>query len=90
MQTIQLQVKDGYTQNILDMLGSVKDIMLEKIEVKKDPNLEYDAYFYERKAHLDKTIEAVDNGTMKMYEQDEYDEEMDSFMKTLESKYANT
>ena len=90
MQTIQLQVKDGYTQNILDMLGSVKDIMLEKIELQQDSNLEHDAYFYERKAHLDKTIASVEDGSMKMYEQDEYDEEMDSFMETLESKYANS
>ena len=82
MQTIQLQVKDGYTQNILDMLGSVKDIMLENIEVKKDPNLEYDAYFYERKAHLDKTIKAVDNGTMKMYD---FNESMDDLIAELES-----
>lgn len=89
MQTIKLEVKDGYTQNILDMLGSVKDIMLEKIEVQKDSNLEYDPYFYERKKHLDETIKAVDDGSMQMYNQDEYDEEMDSFMKDLESKYAN-
>jgi len=90
MQTIQLQVKDGYTQNILDMLGSVKDIMLEKIELQQDPNLEYDPYFYERKAHLDKTIAAVDDGSMKMYDQDEYDQEMNLFMKDLESKYADS
>ncbi len=82
MQTIQLQVKDGYTQNILDMLGSVKDIMLEKIEVKQDPNLEYDTYFYERKAELDKTIEAVDNGSMKMYD---FNESMDELIAELES-----
>jgi hypothetical protein len=90
MQTIELQVKDGYTQNILDMLESVKGTMLQKIEVKKDPNLEYDPYFYERKAQLDKTIKAVDDGSMKMYNQDEYDEEMDSFMKDLELKYAHS
>ncbi len=89
MQTIQLQVKDGYTQNILDMLGSVKDIMLEKIEVKQDPNLEYDAYFYERKAHLDKTIEAVDNGTMKMYDSQEWESEMLDLDKEIEAVNAN-
>ena len=89
MQTIELHVKDGYTQNILDMLESVKDIMLEKIEVQKDPNLEYDPYFYERKEQLDKTIESVDDGTMKMYDQDVYDNDMDSFMEDLELKYAN-
>jgi hypothetical protein len=40
MQTIQLQVKDDYMQNVLDMLKSVKDVMIESIEVQKDKNLE--------------------------------------------------
>jgi hypothetical protein len=40
MQTIQLQVKDDYVQNVLDMLKSVKDVMIESIEVQKDKNLE--------------------------------------------------
>jgi hypothetical protein len=89
MQTIQLQVKDGYTQNILDMLGSVKDIMLEKIELKQDPNLEYDTYFYERKVELDKTIEAVDNGSMKMYDSQEWENEMLDLDKEIEAVNAN-
>lgn len=89
MQTIQLQVKDGYTQNILDMLGSVKDIMLEKIELQKDPNLERDAYFYERKAHLDETLASVANGTMKMYEQDEWEVEMIELDKEIDSLNAS-
>lgn len=82
MQTIQLQVKDGYTQNILDMLGSVKDIMLEKIEVQNDPNLDKDPYYYERKIQLDKTIKSVDNGTMKMYD---FNQSMDKLIAELES-----
>ena len=59
------------------------------IEVVDDPNLKLDPYFYERKASLDKTIEAVDNGTMKMIGQEEYDKEMDIFMNELEKKYVN-
>lgn len=33
MQTSELQVKDGYLQNILDMLESVKGVMLEKVDI---------------------------------------------------------
>ena len=40
MQTIQLQVKDAYTQNILDMLGSIKDIMIDSIEITKEKKKE--------------------------------------------------
>ncbi len=38
------------------------------IEIVDDPNLKLDPYFYERKASLDKTIKAIDDGTMKMYD----------------------
>jgi len=89
MQTIQLQVKDNYAQNILEILKNLQGVMIESVELQKDKNLEYDPYFYERKAQLEKTIEAVDNGTMKMYSQSEYDTEMDSFMEKLELKYAS-
>ena len=85
MQTIQLQVKDDYVTNILDMLQSLKGVMIDDITLQKDKNLEYDPYFYERKAHLDKTIEAIDNGTMEMYSSDEWDQEMQKIDKELEA-----
>ncbi len=68
MQTIQLQVKDGYTQNILDMLNSVKGIMLEKIEVTKDNNLELDPYFYERREELHQLRDDIKSGKEKMHD----------------------
>jgi len=76
---------DDYTSRFDEFIASTNG----DVEIVKDPNLEYDPYFYERKASLDKTIEAVDNGTMKMYNQEEYDIEMDKFMDELEKKYAN-
>lgn len=59
------------------------------IEVVNDPNLEYDPYFYERKDSLNKTIKAVDDGTMKMYNQEEWKDEMLQWDKELEKKYGN-
>ena len=41
-----------------------------------------DAYFYERKEQLNNTILAIDNGTMKMHTEDEFN----SKMKNLEEK----
>ena len=81
MQTIQLQVKDGYTQNILDMLGSVQDIMLEKIELQQDPNLEHDAYFYERQESLHKLHDEIASGKMPMYD---FNESMDELIEELQ------
>ncbi len=34
MQTIHLEVKDDYVKNLLVMLNSLKDIMIEKIDVE--------------------------------------------------------
>ena len=76
---------DNYATKFNEFIESTNG----NVEIVKDPNLEYDPYFYERKASLDKTIEAVDNGTMKMYNQEEYDLEMDKFMEELEEKYGN-
>ncbi len=81
MQTIQLQVKDNYAQNILEILQNLKGVMIESVEVQKDKNLEYDPYFYERKTHIEKTIEAVDNGTMEMYD---FNESIDALIHKLE------
>ncbi|WP_297444053.1 hypothetical protein [Sulfurimonas sp.] len=81
MQTIQLQVKDNYAKNILEILENLKGVMIESVEIQKDKNLEYDPYFYERKAQLDKTIEAVDNGTMEMYD---FNESVDALIHKLE------
>ena len=69
------------TINILDMLGSVKDIMLEKIEVQKDPNLEYDAYFYERRESLHKLHADIENGKMPMYD---FNDSMDELIEELQ------
>lgn len=82
MQTIQLQVKDEFTKNILEVLNGLKGVMIEEIKVSKDPNLEYDPYFYERKRSLDATIKAVDDGSMKMYD---FNETIDELITELES-----
>ena len=89
MQTIQLQVKDGYTQNVLDILSGLKDIMIENIEVKKDKNLELDPYFYERQKELHKLRDDIQSGKMEMITQSEWEKEMEDLEKELELLYAN-
>ncbi len=89
MQTIQLQVKENFAKKILEILQNLQGVMIESVEVQKDKNLEYDPYFYERKAELEKTIEAVDNGSMKMYDAQEWDIEMQKIDEELEALYGN-
>jgi len=81
MQTIQLQVKDAYAQNILDMLGSVKDIMIESIEITKDKNLEIDSYFYERREELHQLRDDIKSGKMEMYD---FNDSMDELLEELQ------
>jgi hypothetical protein len=52
------------------------------IEIVDDPNLKLDPYFYERKASLDKTIKAIDDGSMKMYD---FNESIDNLIAKLEA-----
>ena len=76
---------DNYASKFDDFIDSTNG----DVQIVNDPNLEYDPFFYERKASLDKTIEAIDNCTMKMYNQEEWKIEMDNFDKELEEKYGN-
>ena len=89
MQTIEIQVKDGYASNVLQMLESLKDVVIEKIELKKDPMLEMDPYFYERKKHVAKTIEAIESGEMELIDAESFNDEMDRFEQELVLKYGN-
>ena len=61
----------------------------EHMEIIDDVNLEYDAYFYGRKEQLNNTILAIDNGTMKMHSEDEFNSKMKSLEEKLTQHYAD-
>lgn len=81
MQTLSVQVQDGYMQQFMDF---VKDSH-SNITIAKDKNLEFDPYFYERKKDLEQIIEDSENGTMEMLSQEQYDQEMQIFFKDLKA-----
>lgn len=76
MQTIHLNVKDGYMQNVMALLGSIQDVMIDKIEVDSDP------YFEERKEQLHKLRDDVRSGKEKMYD---FDKSMDELLLEVKS-----
>ena len=82
MQTIQLQVNDIYLNNVVNILNSLKDGIIEKFEIKKDPNLEIDPYFYERKAQLQQLLDDINSGKEPLYD---FDTSMDELVLELES-----
>lgn len=90
MQTIHLEVKDSYVANIMTLLHSLKDVMIDKIEIQNDANLQEDPYFYERREELHKLRDDVRSGKMQIFTQSEYDEDMVLFLEKLEVKYANS
>ena len=85
MQTLTVNIEDNFVQDFLTIIEHYKD----KIQLKKDKNLEYDPYFYERKKQLQQDIDDIDSGKVEMLSQEQYDKEMSSFFTELKSKYEN-
>jgi len=85
MQTLTVNIQDGFIQDFLSIIEHYKD----KIQIQKDEKLEYDPYFYERKKQLQQDIDDIDNGKIEMLSQEQYEKEMNSFFTELKSKYAN-
>jgi len=85
MQTLTLNVQDGFVQDFLTIINHYKD----KVQLQKDKNLEYDPYFYERQKELQQDIDDIDSGKVEMLSQEQYDEEMNNFFTDLKSKYAD-
>lgn len=81
MQTIHLEVKDAYVKNIMTLLDSLKDVMIDKIEIDGDANLKDDPYFYERREELYKLRDDVRSGNMQMYD---FNESMDELILELQ------
>jgi len=85
MQTLTINIQDNFVQDFLTIIDHYKD----KVQLKKDKNLEYDPYFYERKKQLQQDIDDIDSGRVEMLTQEQYDNEMNSFFTELKLKYAN-
>jgi len=85
MQTLTVNIQDGFIQDFLSIVDHYKG----KIQIQKDKNLEYDPYFYERKKQLQQDINDIDSGRIEMLSQKQYDNEINSFLTELKSKYAN-
>jgi len=61
----------------------------EHMEIVDDVNLVYDAHYYIRKEQLDNTMLAIDNGTIKMHTEDEFNNKMKSLEEKLTQHYAD-
>lgn len=81
MQTMSVQIQDGYVQKFMSYVNTHS----ENITISKDKNLELDPYFYERKKKLNQIRNDVQNGKMKLLTQEESDDEIELFFKETEN-----
>lgn len=69
------------------------DFDSDEVEVivipKENSILKSDPYFNDKRKHVSKTIEDIENGKIKVYSDEGFEQEMDYFEKELISKYDN-
>ncbi len=58
------------------LLASFVNENSEYMEIVEESNIVYDAYFDTRKEQITQTINAIDNGTMKLLSEDEFSAKM--------------
>ena len=80
MQTLTVNIQDGFIQDFLSIVEHYKD----KIQIQKDENLEYDPYFYERQKQLQQDIDDIDSGKVEMINNDEFWNDIDNFTQSLQ------
>ena len=82
MQTLSIQIQDGYMQQFMNFVKESHS----NIIISKDKNLELDPYFYERQKKLHQIRADVKNGRMEMLSEEQYEQEIEQFFKELEKK----
>ena len=80
MQTLTLQVQDNFVPNLLNLLKEFKN----EVTIKKDKNLEYDPYFYDRQKQLQQDIKDIDSGKVKMINNTDFWNDIDTFTESLQ------
>ena len=80
MHTLTVNIQDSVFQEFLNFVSKRK----ETIKITKDKNLEYDSYFYERKQQLQKDMDDIDNGKIKMINNEDFWDDIDNFTESLQ------
>jgi len=80
MQTLTVNIQDNFVQDFLTIIEHYKD----KVQLQKDENLVNDPYFYERQKQLEQDIAEIDNGQVKMINNKDFWNDIDSFTQSLQ------
>jgi len=74
MQTLTIQVKDNLVADVIKALEKFKD----NVKITKDPNLELDPHFYERREKLQKIMDKIDQNPSKLTDFETFESKMDT------------
>jgi len=80
MQTLTINVKDDFMNEVIKFIETAKD----NITIQKDKNLEYDPYFYDRRDRLQQIRDNSKSGKTKMIEDSKFWEDIDTYVDTLQ------
>ncbi len=80
MQTLTVNIQDNFVEDFLTIIDHYKD----RIQLQQDKNLKYDPYFYERKRQLQEDINDIDNGKVKMINNEDFWDDIDNFTQSLQ------
>jgi len=80
MQTFTINIQDNFVQDFLTIIEHYKD----KVQLQKDGNLVNDPYFYERQKQLEQDIAEIDNGQVKMINNEDFWNDIDTFTQSLQ------
>lgn len=79
MQTMAIQIQDDYVNDFMNYVNNHSD----SITIKKDKNLEFDPYFYERQNQLQQDLEEVENGKAEMISHNDLWNNINSHLKSI-------
>ncbi|RLA06459.1 MAG: hypothetical protein DRQ51_09325 [Gammaproteobacteria bacterium] len=79
MQTLSVNIKENFVDEFLKFVNNNNN----KITIEQDKNLKLDPYFHQRQKHLKKIRQQIDDGTMPMLNENEFNQELDKFIKNL-------
>jgi len=79
MQTLTVDIQDNFVEDFLSMIEQYKD----KVQIKKDKNLEHDPYFYERQKKLHQDLKEIEDGSAEMISHNDLWNNINNHLKTL-------
>lgn len=95
MQTVQIQLEDSKLDTFLNLIDNLKDGIVKNIRVKSN-GIDEDTKAYmqtqqyqEDRAYFHKCYEDLKDGTTELLDSNQYSLEMDNFIDSLKSKYAD-